>query len=125
MEPITIPSFPVRTEDDYDRAIKRINTLLDHNPAPNSPEDNELEVLSTLVQVYEDKYYPIIPPDPVEAIKIVMEEMGMKQKDLVEIIGPKSRVSELLNRKRDFTKKEIQSIHEHLGIPYEVFFSNS
>lgn len=122
METTTIPSFPVRTESDYDRAINRINTLLNLNPEPGSREDDELEVLSSLVQVYEDNHYPILPPEPVEAVKIAMEEKGMQQKDLVGIIGPKSRVSELMNRKRDFTKKEIQALHDHLGIPYKVFF---
>jgi HTH-type transcriptional regulator / antitoxin HigA len=65
---------PIKTETDYDEAIARINQLLDLNPEPGSEGDNELEILSTLVEAYEDEHYPILPPDPVDAIKVVMEE---------------------------------------------------
>ncbi len=114
---------PIRTEDDYDEAVRRIDALLDLNPAPGSSEDDELDVLSTLVEAYENQHYPALPLDPVEAIHVAMEERGMVQQDLVPILGPKSRVSEIINRKRKPTLKEISALHQHLKIPLEVFFT--
>ena len=116
---------PVRTEADYDEAMVRINALLDMNPAPGTPEDDELDVLSTLVEAYEDKHYPTLPLDPVEAIKAAMEEQEMVQQDLVPVLGPKSRVSEIMNRTRKPTMKEIEALHKNLKIPLEVFFMHS
>lgn len=113
----------IRTESDYDEAIVRINTLLDMNAAPGTSEDDELDILSTLVESYEDKHFPTLPLEPIEAIKAVMEERGMIQQDLVPILGPKSRVSEIMNRKRKLTMKEIEAVHKHLNIPLEIFFA--
>jgi HTH-type transcriptional regulator / antitoxin HigA len=78
---------PIKTEADYDEAIVRINQLLDLNPQPGSDQDNELDILSTLVESYEDEHYPILPPDPIEAIKVVMEEKGMNNKQLIPLLG--------------------------------------
>ena len=113
---------PIKTSKDYDQAIDRINQLLDLKPKANSDEDNELEVLSTLVEVY-DEHYPILPPDPIEAIKIVMEERGLQYKDLVPLFGTKSRVSEVMNRKKPFTLKMIYNLHEALDLPLEIFIN--
>jgi HTH-type transcriptional regulator / antitoxin HigA len=114
---------PIRTELDYQEAIKRLDSLLDMNPEPNSDLDDELEVLTTLVQAYEQVHYPIELPDPIDAIKQIMEEKGWKNKDLEQFIGPKSRVSEILNRKRYFTLQQIHLLHKHLGLPLEVFIN--
>ena len=114
---------PIKTSKNYDQAIDRINQLLDLKPKANSDEDNELEVLSTLVEVYEDEHYPILPPDPIEAIKIVMEERGLQYKDLVPLFGTKSRVSEVMNRKKPFTLKMIYNLHEALDLPLEIFIN--
>jgi HTH-type transcriptional regulator / antitoxin HigA len=114
---------PIRTELDYQEAIKRLDSLLDMNPEPNSDLDDELEVLTTLVQAYERVHYPIELPDPIDAIKQIMEEKGWKNKDLEQFIGPKSRVSEILNRKRYFTLQQIHLLHKHLGLPLEVFIN--
>lgn len=116
---------PIRTEHEYDEAISRIDQLLDKNPTSGTPEDDELDVLSTLMEAYEDKHYPTLPLDPINAIRAAMEERGMVQQDLVPIIGPKSRVSELMNRKRKPTLNEISALHQHLNIPLEVFFSKT
>ena len=113
---------PIRTEPAYDEAINRIDELLDMNPTPGTPEDDELDVLSTLVEAYENKHYPTPPLDPVDAIRAAMEEQGMVQQDLVPSIGPKSRVSELMNQKRKPTLKEIHALHQQLNIPLEIFF---
>ncbi len=115
---------PIKTENDYENAISRINQLLDLNPGPGSDEDNELEVLSTLVEVYEDEHYPILPPDPIEAIKLVMEERGLENKQLVPIFGTKSRVSEVMNRKKPFTLKMIYNLNKVLGLPLELFIND-
>ena len=114
---------PIRSEQDYDNAIARINQLLDKNPEPGTDDDNELDVLSTLVEVYEDEHYPILPPDPVEAIKYVMEERGMDNKQLIPLLGTKSRVSEIMNRKKPFTLKMIYKLHQAMGLPLEIFIN--
>src|SRR5210317_1856074 len=99
----------IRTEDDYELALKRLEKIFD---APvESIEGDEAEILSILIEKYEDEHYPIGPPDPIEAIKFRMEQMGMKKSDLAEIIGYKSRVSEILSRKRKLTLNMIRNLH--------------
>jgi HTH-type transcriptional regulator / antitoxin HigA len=115
---------PIKTEMDYNRAISKINQLLDLNPLPGSMEDNELEVLSTLVESYEDEHYPILPPDPIKAIQLVMEEKGLSRKDLIPFFGSKSRVSEIMNGKKPFTIKMIYKIHKGLNLPLEIFIND-
>ncbi len=107
----------IKTEADYNRSLKRLEKIF-HAPA-SSKEGDEAEVLSILIEKYEDEHYPIEAPDPIEAIKFRMEQMNMKKKDLAEIIGYKSRVTEILTRKRKLTLKMIRSLHEELKIPYE------
>lgn len=121
MSQITIS--PIRTEHDYQEAIKHLDKLLDRNPEPGTELDDALEVLTTLVHAYEQKHYPIVFPDPIDAIKYIMEEKGWSNKDLEPFIGPKSRVSEILNRKRYFTIQQIYRLHKHLGLPLEVFIN--
>jgi len=115
---------PIKTEADYDDAIIRINRLLDLNPQPGTEEDNELDILSTLVEAYEDEHYPVLPPDPVDAIKVVMEEKGLDNKQLIPLLGSKSRVSEVMNRKKPFTLKMIYKLHKVLGLPLEIFIND-
>ena len=107
----------IKTEQDYQQAISRLEIIFD---APiDSPEGDEAEILSILIEKYEDEHYPIGPPDPIEAIKFRMEQMGMKKSDLAEIIGYKSRVSEIFSRKRKLTLQMIRKLHDKLKIPYE------
>lgn len=109
---------PIRNEADYALAIKRLDQIFD---APiGSPEGDELEILSILIDRYENEHFPIDMPDPVEAIKFRMEQMGMNQKELAEIVGYKSRVSEILNKKRKLTLNMIRKISDALHIPAEV-----
>jgi len=115
---------PIRTDQDYQEAIKRLDKLLDMNPEPGTTVDDELEILTTLVQAYEKQHYLIELPDPIDAIKYIMEEKGWKNKDLEQYIGPKSRVSEIMNRKRYFTIEQIHKLHKHLGLPLEVFIND-
>jgi len=107
----------IKTEKDYKNALKRFEEIF--QAPPDSKDGDEAELLSLLIEKYEDEHYPIEAPDPVEAIKLRMEQMGMTKKDLAEVIGYRSRVTEILNRKRKLTLKMIRNLHEKLKIPYE------
>ena len=111
---------PIKNEQDYQETLSMIDSLM--NAQPNTKEMDKLEVLTTLVEAYEEQYYKIDAPDPIEAIKFRMEQDGLKQKDLVAIVGSKSRVSEVLNRKRKLTIEMIRSLHTQLHIPIESLF---
>lgn len=105
---------PLKTEKDYENALQRIEVIFDA-PA-NSIEGDEAEILSLLIENYENEFYPIEAPDPIEAIKIRMEEMNLKQKDLVVFIGAKSKVSEILNKKRRLTVEMIRNLSDGLRL---------
>ena len=92
---------------------------MDQDPDPASPEGEGLDILVTLVQAYESKHYPIDPPDPIEAIKFRMDQMGLTVNDLCHAIGRPNRVYEVLNRKRGLTLEMIRNLHRDLGIPAE------
>jgi HTH-type transcriptional regulator/antitoxin HigA len=109
---------PIKTEEDYENALKRLDKIFDAEPG--TKEGDELEILALIIEDYEDKNYPISPPDPIEAIKFRMDQMGMKQSDLAEIIGHKSRASEILNKKRKLTLKMIRRLNKKLNISTEV-----
>ncbi|WP_456430253.1 helix-turn-helix domain-containing protein [Nitratifractor sp.] len=110
--------FPIRNESDYERALEVVEKLMDAEPGTEAFD--LLEVWTTLIEDYEARHHAIDFPDPVEAIKFRMEQEGMKQKDLVEILGgSKSRVSELLNRKRGLSLEMIRRLHNRLKIPFE------
>jgi HTH-type transcriptional regulator/antitoxin HigA len=109
---------PLKTELDYENALKRLEDIFD---APiNSSEGDEAEILSLLIDNYENIHHPIEAPDPIEAIKIRMEEMDIKQKDLVGIIGGKSQVSEVLNRKKRLTIEMIRVLTEKLDLSASI-----
>ncbi|WP_199914800.1 hypothetical protein [Pseudovibrio sp. Alg231-02] len=110
---------PIRTEADYDSALERIEVLMDEASDDDRSQD-ELEVLCTLVEAYEAKHHPIDLPDPIDAIKFRMEQEGLSQKDLEPFIGSRSKVSEVLSRKRSLTLAMIRALNKHLGIPAEV-----
>ena len=109
---------PIRTKRDYERALRRIETLMDADP--DSDEGDELEVLATLVDVYEEKHFPVGAADPVEAILFRMDQQGLERKDLEPFIGSRHRVSEVLNRKRGLSLDMIRRLHAGLGIPLQV-----
>ena len=112
----------LKTEDQYEKALIRLEEIF-HAPV-NSIEGDEADLLSILIEKYEDERYPIEAPDPIEAIKFRMEQMNMTKKELAEIIGYKSRVSEILNRKRKLNLKMIRNLHDKMKIPYESLISN-
>ncbi len=109
--------FPIRTETDYEAVLARIELLMDAEF--NTPEGDELDILTSLVESYEAKHFLIPVSDPVEAILFRMEQMGMKPKDLSPIIGSRSKVSEVLNRKRQLSLAMIRELHAQLNVPYE------
>ncbi len=111
----------IKTAEDYLQALKRLEEIF-HAPADTS-EGDEAEVLSILIENYENEHYPIDAPDPIEAIKFRMEQIGMNKQDLAEIIGYKSRVSEIFSRKRKLSLKMIRNLHQKLNIPYESLIS--
>ncbi len=108
----------IKTEKDYERALARIHDLMDADP--DTPEGDELELLLTLVDLFEKEKYPIDLPDPVEAIKFRMEQLGLKQKDLIPHIGSRSKVSEVLSRRRPLSITMIRKLNAGLGIPAEI-----
>ena len=108
----------IKTERDYELVLAEIETLMDAEP--DTPEGDRLDVLTTLVDAYEAKHHPIDLPDPIEAIKVRMEELDLQRKDLEPIIGSKSKVSEVLSGKRALSIAMIRRLHSALGIPAEV-----
>jgi len=112
----------IKTEEDYYKALKRLEKIF--HAETDSKEGDEAEILSILIEKYEDENYPIEAPDPIEAIKFRMEQMNMSKKDLAEIIGYKSRVSEIFSRKRKLSLKMIRNLHEKLDIPYESLLAD-
>jgi HTH-type transcriptional regulator/antitoxin HigA len=108
---------PIKTRKDYQEALKNIEKIFDAKP--NTLKGDKLEVLVTLVEAYEKKHFNIYPPDPIEAIKFRMEQLGLKQSDIAEVIGGKNRTSEILNRKRELTAKMMRDLHNKFNIPAE------
>ena len=111
---------PIKNEREYDLALNRVDELMDISPAIGTTQSDELEVLVMLVEKYEEKHWYIAEPDPIEAIKIRMEQMHLKQKDLVPYIGNKSKVSEVLNRKVALSLSMISKLATGLQLPLEA-----
>jgi HTH-type transcriptional regulator / antitoxin HigA len=109
---------PVRTEADYEAALAEIDRLMD--AAPGTPEGDRLDILTTLVEAYEERHHPIEAPDPIAALEYFMEQRGVTRADLVPLLGSRSRVSEILNRKRRLTIDMAWRLHRDLGIPAEA-----
>jgi len=113
---------PIKSEADYKLALKRLEEVFD---APiGTSEGDEADILGLLVDEYENKHYPIEAPDPIEAIKIRMEELQLKQVDLVDVIGSKSRVSEVLNRKRKLTIEMIRNLAKRLNLSPDLLITD-
>ncbi len=107
----------IKTEEDYNNALKQLEKVFD---APeNSLQGDEAELLTLLIEDYEEKFYSIEAPDPIEAIRFRMEQMNMNKKDLADIIGYTSRVSEIFNKKRKLSLNMIRQLHKKLRIPYD------
>lgn len=109
---------PIHSEQDYTAALARVEALMDLDRS--EAEDDELDVLATLIEVYEDRHFPMDAPDPIEAIKFRMQQLNMNQSDLAPIFGSRAKASEVLSGKRSLTLKMIRALNEHLGIPADV-----
>jgi HTH-type transcriptional regulator/antitoxin HigA len=109
---------PIRTKRDYETALKEVERLWGARTATRAGD--RLDVLATLIDAYEAEHYPIDPPDPIEAIKFRMEQQGLTRRDLEEMIGTRTRIAEILNRKRGLSIRMIRRLHERLGISAEV-----
>jgi HTH-type transcriptional regulator / antitoxin HigA len=109
---------PIKTETDYEAALARADELMDAEAG--SVEADELHVLAILIEAYEDQHYPMNPPDPIEAIKFRMEQQGLTRKDLEPLIGSRTRVAEVLNRKRNLSIAMIRRLNAELGISAEI-----
>ena len=109
---------PIRTKADYEAALAAIERLW--GARAGTPQGDRLDILATLVDAYENEHYPMDPPDAIEAIKSRMEQQGLDRKDLAEILGSRTRVAEVLNRRRGLSINMIRRLHEKLGISVEV-----
>ena len=114
---------PIRTRADYGKALAEVERLW--GAKSGTPKGDRLDVLATLIDAYEAEHFPMDPPDPVEAIKFCMEQQGLTRKDLEPLIGTRTRVAEVLNRKRGLSIGMIRRLHERLGISAEVLIRAS
>ena len=114
----TMTLKPIKTKKDYQQALERLELIFDAKK--NTSEGDELEILSILIEKYEDEHFSIGFPDPIEAIKFRMEQLGYNQTDLAKVVGLKSRASEILNKKRKLTIEMVRIIHDSMKIPTEV-----
>ena len=114
---------PIRTKADYQKALADLERLW--GAESGTPEGDRLDVLATLIDAYESEHYPMDPPDPIEAIKFRMEQQGLSRKDLEPLIGTRTRVAEVLNRKRSLSIGMIRRLHDRLGISAEVLIRQS
>src|ERR1700685_1972256 len=109
---------PIRTRRDHEAALKEVERLW--GAKSGTRDGDRLDVLATLIEAYEEEHYPINPPDPIEAIKFRMEQQGFTRRDLEGIIGTRTRIAEVMNRKRGLSIEMIRRLHERLGIAAEV-----
>jgi HTH-type transcriptional regulator / antitoxin HigA len=114
---------PIRTKRDYEAALKEVERLW--GAKAGKRDGDRLDVLATLIDAYEAEHYPMDPPDPIEAIKFRMEQQGLTRRDLEDIIGTRTRIAEVLNRKRGLSVGMIRRLHERLGISAEVLIPPS
>ncbi len=114
---------PIKTSDDYEQALHRIDALM--NAEPDTEDGAKLDVLVTLVEAFENDHFPIEAPDPVAAIRFRMDQMGMDRKALEPFLGGRNRVSEVLNGKRSLSKRQIRKLHDGLNIPFENLMGTS
>jgi len=114
---------PIKTKKDYQVALKEIEKIFDAKP--NTPEGDKLDVLTTLVQAYEEIHYPVDLPDAAAALNYWMESRGLSRKDLEPYIGTRARISEILNHKRDLTLAMIRNLHNGLHIPVELLIKQN
>ncbi|HJW76645.1 MAG TPA: DNA-binding protein [Thermoleophilia bacterium] len=114
----------IKTQAEYERALIAVERLIDAEPKAGEPQAEDLEPLSLLIEAYEKTVFPIPDPAPIEAIRFRMDQMGLRQRDLVPYLGSRARVSEVLSGKRPLTLKMIRALHDGLGIPADVLIQD-
>ena len=114
---------PLRTEADYDAALRAIQKFFDREPEPGSPQADEFDLLGLVIADYEQRRWPVGPPDAVDAIRYRMETGGFSQADLGRLLGSRQRASEILNRKRRLTMQMASKLHHEWGIPAEALLN--
>ena len=114
------PPRIIKTDQEHRQALERLTYLMDLDPVPDSPDADEIDLLALLIEHYEQEHFPIAPPDPIEAIRFRMDQMGLRRQDLVPYIGSMPKVSEILNRKRPLSLNMIRRLSEGLGISADV-----
>lgn len=114
---------PIKTKKEYEAYLDWVDELFDKKVKPNSPAGEELQIALLLIKQYEDEHYPIPTPDPIEAIKLKMAEKGLKNKDLVGLVGSKGYVSSLLSGKKTLTLEMARIFHRKLGVSAEILLS--
>ena len=114
---------PIKTKKDYKEALKEIEVLFDAKP--NTPKGDRLDILTALVESYEERHFPIDFPDPIDALNYWIESRGLERKDLEPYMGSRGRISEVFNRKRGLSLNMIRELNEHLHIPAEVLIKKS
>lgn len=110
----------IKTKKEHAAALERVYELMQADHPSGSPEFEELELLAVLVEEYEDRHYPVPPPDPIEAIKFRLDQMGLKESDLGKILGSRQRQSDILSGRRKLSLNMIRRLHKHLRIPTET-----
>jgi HTH-type transcriptional regulator/antitoxin HigA len=111
---------PIRTKKEHKAALARVYELMELDPAEGTPELDELELLAMVVEEYEDEHEPVLPPNPIEAIKFRIDQMGLKESDLSKMLGSRQRRSEIFNGKRKLSLSMIRTLHKQLRIPAET-----
>lgn len=114
---------PIKTKKEYDAYLNWVDELFDKKVKPNSIEGEQLQVALLLIKQFEDEHYPVPTPDPIEAIKLKMAEKGLKNKDLVGLVGSKGYISSLLSGKKALTLEIAKIFHQKLGVPAEILLS--
>lgn len=115
----------IKTEEQYEAALEMVEKLMDLSPEQGSEDCDKLELLVLLIQVYEKEHYPMELPDPIDAIEFRMEQQGLAPKDLIRYLGSRSKVSEVLNRRRPLSLNMIRALHKGLGIQAEVLLQDT
>jgi HTH-type transcriptional regulator / antitoxin HigA len=115
-----IPDRPIRSQADYEAALALVEPYFDDEPAADSDAGAHFEALVAVIEAYEARHFPIAPPDPIEAIQFHMEQQGLSARDLEAMIGSRSRVHEILNRKRPLSLAMVRRLHAGLGIAAET-----
>ncbi len=108
---------PIKTKHDYQEALAKVETLWDARK--NTPKGDALDVLTTLIESYEEKHFSILPPDPIAAIKFRMEQLGLEQADMAPYFGGRNRVSEIFKKRRSLSIRMMRMLHKNLSIPAE------